>query len=144
MDLSLRAWSRLLTIGALVGLLAAVFAGAAIGLSGDDTPVLQSGVHPSAPSEKLEELIGGDDEFVSSRTAGDNPLDVTHAGQLQAKAMQAAKKLGKPGNPSGPQTFNSAWTACMAMPLLWQICWLLVGLGSSYGEETITCWTCQQ
>jgi uncharacterized repeat protein (TIGR01451 family) len=117
MDLSFRAWRRLLTIGALVGLLAAVFAGAAIGLSGDDAPVLQAGVQPSAPSEKLEELLGEDDEFVSSRTAGDNPLDVTHAGQLQAKAMQAAKQLDKANNPSGPTTFNSAWTALGPNPI---------------------------
>ena len=43
MEPSFRAWRRLLTIGALVGLLATVFAGAAIGLSGDDTPSYRPG-----------------------------------------------------------------------------------------------------
>src|SRR5450631_2478768 len=32
--------------------------------------------------------------------------------------------------------------ACMAMPLLLPICWLLVGLGSLCVGRTITYWTC--
>jgi len=117
MHTSLRALSRLLSAAALVGLLATVLVAAAIGLGGDDSPVLLPGAQPSAPSEKVEELLGEDEEFTDRRTAGDNQLDNTRVGQLNAYAMVAAKKLSKAGIPSGPQTFDNAWTALGPNPI---------------------------
>jgi uncharacterized repeat protein (TIGR01451 family) len=74
-------------------------------------------VQPSAPSEKLDELIGEDDAFTSRRTAGDNQLDITQVGALNAHAMVAAKQLEKQGIPSGPQTFNGAWASIGPNPI---------------------------
>ncbi|HEY3207217.1 MAG TPA: sialidase family protein [Gaiellaceae bacterium] len=119
MEPSLRAWRRLLTIGALVGLLAAVFAGAAIGLSGDDIAPYQQGTSPlKLDEEQEEELLEQDLAFVTRRTAGDNPLDQTKVGELNAKAMLAGKRLAKSGIPHpGPTTFDSTWTTLGPNPI---------------------------
>jgi photosystem II stability/assembly factor-like uncharacterized protein len=115
---SLWAWRRLLTIGALAAVLAAVFAGAAIGLSGDDIAPYQPGAAPLKLDEQQEEeLLEQDLAFVTSRTAGDNPLDQTKVGQLNAKARKAAKQLAKNPAPSGPTTFDSAWTTLGPNPI---------------------------
>ena len=52
MEGSLRAWRRLLAVCAFAGVLAAVFAAAAIGLSGDDGPLYTPGTPSIAPSDR--------------------------------------------------------------------------------------------
>jgi uncharacterized repeat protein (TIGR01451 family) len=81
------------------------------------TPVLQPGTHYPALDEDAEKaLIEQDRAFVAGRTAGDNPLDVAHAGQLRAKAAHDAKTLGKTAPASGPATFSGAWAAMGPQP----------------------------
>ncbi len=71
----------------------------------------------SALDEKSEEaLIEQDRAFVAGRTAGDDPLDVQHAGQLRAKAAHAAKQVGKTAPASGPTTFAGAWSSAGPRP----------------------------
>ena len=118
MHTSLKACKRLLGFGFLAGIVAMVLVGAAIGLGGDDGPFYQPGTQSIAPSDKLEELSGGDDEFTGRRIAGDNPLDATRVGELNARAMVAARQLAKQGIPSGRQTFDSAWTTLGPNPIV--------------------------
>src|SRR4051794_23338432 len=85
---------------------------------GPDAPVLKPGAHNPAIDEEAEhELIEQDRAFVAGRTAGDNPLDVAHAGQLRAKAAHDAKNVGKTAPPSGPATFAGAWAGVGPAPV---------------------------
>src|SRR4029450_5712500 len=96
MQAAFRHWLR---AGPLVGVLLAVSAGTPFGVGqvrggGGDTPTLRVGATSLAPEEaKDEELLQRDLEFMSRRTAGDNQLNNTQAGQLRAAAAHAAKAL---------------------------------------------------
>ena len=72
---------------------------------------------PGARRGAEEQLLEQDRAFVAGRTAGDNPLDVAHAGQLRAKAAHDAKSVGKTAPPSGPATFNGAWAGVGPAPI---------------------------
>ena len=63
------------------------------------------------------ELLERDLAFITSRTAGDNPLDVQHAAQLRAKAAHDAKKLAKTTPPAGPTTFGGSWAQVGPAPI---------------------------
>src|SRR5438876_7084152 len=98
MESIFRACKRLVGVGALVGLLATVLVGAAIGLGGDDIAPYRAGAQPLTLAEESEEqLLEQDIAFTTRRTAGDNPLDITRVGELNAKARLAAKRLAKAG-----------------------------------------------
>src|SRR5919206_565235 len=104
--------SRWLLLGALTTLLLALLAGGALGVtgSGSSSPKLLPGTtYPVLDEEAEGELFEQDQAFVAGRTAGDDPLDIAHAGQLRAKAAHDAKQLGKGAPPSGPATFSGAW-----------------------------------
>jgi uncharacterized repeat protein (TIGR01451 family) len=110
---------RLLQSGVLVGALAAVLVGGAIALGGDDTPSYTPGTAPPKLSDTGEEaLLQYDLEITGRRTAGDNPIDIVKAGQLRAKAANAAKELQKQGIPSGATTFKAGWTALGPNPIV--------------------------
>ena len=107
-------------LGVLTLALVALLGGAAYAAFdwGPDAPVFKPGTHYPALDEKSEEqLIEQDRAFVAGRTAGDNPLDVAHAGQLRAKAAHDAKSVGKTAPPSGPATFNGAWAGVGPAPV---------------------------
>src|SRR5262245_8671435 len=93
----------------------AVAAALAVGGSGPvskdgDTPVLQGGMQPLSLVENEEYRYESDQAFMSRRTAGEFPLDVTQAGALRAEAARAAARLRKEGTPTpGPETFTGAW-----------------------------------
>ena len=119
MEPGFRAWRRLVSVAALATLLAGVLVGTAIGLSGDEIAPYRAGAQPLALDEEGEQqLLERDFAFSSRRTAGDNPLDITRVGELNAKAMLAAKRLEKAGIPSaGPATFESAWMTLGPNPI---------------------------
>jgi len=119
MGMGFRALRRLVGVAGLAGLLATVLVGAAIGLSGDDIAPYRAGAQPlTLDEEGEEELLELDLAFVTRRTAGDNPLDSTRVGELNAKARLAAKRLAKAGIPSaGPQTFDAGWTTLGPNPI---------------------------
>src|SRR5258708_37812868 len=120
MDRSIfRALPRLLSSGALVAVVAAVLVGGAIAVGGDDTPTYQAGAVPLKLNDDREQaLLAQDIAATSRRTAGDNPLDSVQVGQLDHQALMAAKKLQKRPPPSGPMTFNSAWTGLGPNPIV--------------------------
>ena len=102
---------------ALVAVLAAGGAPAGAAIRGD-VPQLRPGTeYPEIDEESEEHLFEQDRDFVAGRTAGDDPLDVAHAGQLRAKAAHAAKKLGKTAPPAGPATFSGAWSPTGPKPI---------------------------
>jgi uncharacterized repeat protein (TIGR01451 family) len=105
---------RWLVLGVLTALLLGLLAGAALAVTGAGSsakqPKLLPGTsYPAIDEEAEHQLFEQDRAFVAGRTAGDNPLDVAHAGQLRAKAAHDAKTLGKTAPPSGPATFSGAW-----------------------------------
>jgi uncharacterized repeat protein (TIGR01451 family) len=129
MDFStLRRRPRLLVTGAVVAALIAVAAGAALGIVGSDDPVHRAGTDPKTRSEfgraplseagSSAELMARNAFFMSRRTAGANPLDATQAGIARAEGEKEAKALRKGTSPSGPTTFDSAWTGLGPNPIV--------------------------
>jgi uncharacterized repeat protein (TIGR01451 family) len=116
---------RLLGVGTLVGLLAIVFVGGAIALGGDDGPAGPGATQLRLDEGQEEQLLEQDLAFVTRRTAGDKPLDISEVGKLRHQAVNArniaaknAKLLGKEQIASGVQTFNSPWTALGPNPIV--------------------------
>src|SRR5579864_1349944 len=66
--------------------------------------------------ETEAQLLALDNQYVSSRTAGDMPLSVEQAGALRSAAAGQAKLL-KDAPPAGPATFNGAWTGIGPSPI---------------------------
>ena len=64
------------------------------------------------------ELMARNAFFMSRRTAGTNPLDATQAGIARAEGEKEAKALRKGTSPSGPTTFDSAWTGIGPNPIV--------------------------
>jgi uncharacterized repeat protein (TIGR01451 family) len=107
-------------LGVLTLALLAMLGGAAYAAFdwGADAPTLQPGTrYPALDEETEKQLLEQDRAFVAGRTAGDDPLDVAHAGQLRAKAAHDAKTVGKTAPPSGPTTFGGAWSAIGPNPV---------------------------
>ncbi|MEA2305879.1 MAG: hypothetical protein QOH43_3159, partial [Solirubrobacteraceae bacterium] len=108
-------------VGALMVLVLAVLTGGGLAVAslGPDDPTYV----PGTPFPKLDEvqeqqLLERDQEFVADRTAGDNPLDIAHAGQLRAKSAKAAKGLAKSPPPAtGPSTFTGGWSSVGQRPI---------------------------
>ena len=117
---------RWAVVGVLVAALVAIAAGSALGISGD--AIFDRGQKAKTPSEfgtaplteagSTAELLARNDFFMSRRTAGTIPLDNQQAGALRAEAARTAARLRKEGTPpSGPATFNSAWTGIGPNPI---------------------------
>ncbi|HEX4689587.1 MAG TPA: hypothetical protein VH276_02790 [Solirubrobacteraceae bacterium] len=107
-------------LGMLTVALLAMLGGAAFAAFdwGPDAPALHPGTrYPALDEESEKQLLAQDREFVAGRTAGDNPLDVGHAGQLRAKAAHDAKGVGTTAPPAGPATFNGAWAGVGPAPV---------------------------
>ena len=66
--------------------------------------------------ETEAQLLALDNQYVSSRTAGDMPLSVEQAGALRSAAAGQANLL-KDAPPAGPTTFNGAWTGIGPSPI---------------------------
>src|SRR6266540_2756037 len=112
--------TRALSFGILAAALAAVLAGGAIGVAGDDGPLYTPGATSLKVDEEAEEaLLEQDLAYTSRRTAGDNQLDSVKAGALRGAALKAAKKLAKSGIPAaGPTTFNANWAGLGPNPIV--------------------------
>jgi uncharacterized repeat protein (TIGR01451 family) len=85
-----------------------------------DTPTLARGAQSldnQLNDETEARLLALDSQFVASRTAGDTPLSIEQAGALRSAAAKAAKNL-KHAPPSGPTTFNSAWSGIGPDPIV--------------------------
>jgi uncharacterized repeat protein (TIGR01451 family) len=121
----LNVFLRWLRATAAVSVFAAVVAVAAFAVAGagpgdGDTPTLAAGAQTLTQDEEGEEaLLQRDLAFMSSRTAGDIPLDNQQAGALRGEAARAAARLRKEGTPtSGPATFTGAWTQIGPNPIV--------------------------
>src|ERR1051325_8756595 len=82
-----------------------------------DAPVMIPG------SEPLGEDEGGDDELINadyilSREAGDNPLEVGQAAQLRTAAAKQSVKIPQGPNPSTVQTFTAPWAGIGPSPII--------------------------
>src|SRR3954451_14575089 len=76
-----------------------------------DTPFLKAGQRPPDLDEEAEErLLELDKEFIANRTAGDQRLQVQHAGALRSRAARDRHGLRHTRPASGPAIFNGAWT----------------------------------
>jgi uncharacterized repeat protein (TIGR01451 family) len=83
-----------------------------------DAPFLKPGTHPPDLDEAAEErLLELDKEFIANRTAGDERLDVWHAGALRSRAAHDRGGMSRTRPPSGPATFNGAWTSVGQTPI---------------------------
>ena len=117
-----RGMRRWLILGVLTALLGGLLTGGALAVtggtgSGGKQPKLLPGTqYPAIDEESEEALFEQDRAFVAGRTAGDNPLDIAHAGQLRAKAAQDAKSLAKTKPATGPSTFAGAWSPTGPQP----------------------------
>ena len=116
----LRASWRAVCAFAAAGVFAFVLVGPALGAFNwpGDTPRLRPGAHPPNLDEEAEErLLELDKEFIANRTAGDQRLEVQHAGSLRSRAARERHGMGHTKPPSGPATFNGAWTALGPSPM---------------------------
>ena len=96
-----------------------VFGGSAIAFSGDDTPTLRPGAMPKEGDEAAEARLRElDIASTDNRTAGDNPLDVSHAGELRRLAARAARKLARHAPGDGPHTFAGEWSSLGPNPIV--------------------------
>jgi uncharacterized repeat protein (TIGR01451 family) len=96
-----------------------VFGGSAIAFSGDDTPTLRPGATPKEGDEAAEARLRElDISSTDNRTAGDNPLDVSHAGELRRLAARAARKLARHAPGDGPHTFAGEWSSLGPNPIV--------------------------
>src|SRR5690349_2665406 len=83
-----------------------------------DTPFLKAGQRPPDLDEAAEErLLELDKEFIANRTAGDERLDVWHAGALRSQAAHDRRGMSHTRPQSGPATFNGAWTSVGQTPM---------------------------
>src|SRR2546430_2828358 len=74
-----------------------------------DTPTLSPGAQIPEPDDETEaRLLLLDQQFISTRTAGDVPLSVEQAGALRRAAADQAKAL-KNASAAGPTTFSGNW-----------------------------------
>ena len=74
-----------------------------------DTPTLSPGAQIPEPDDETEaRLLLLDQQFISTRTAGDVPLSVEQAGALRRAAADQAKAL-KNAPAAGPTTFSGNW-----------------------------------
>jgi uncharacterized repeat protein (TIGR01451 family) len=87
--------------------------------SGDgDTATLAPGAQiPELDDETEARLLLLDQQFISTRTAGDVPLSVEQAGALRKAAADQAKAL-KNASASGPATFSGNWGALGPNPIV--------------------------
>ena len=83
-----------------------------------DTPTLAPGTTIPDQNDDLEaRLLELDQQFISTRTAGDVPLTVDQAVALRKAAADQAKLLKNPP-PPGPTTFGGAWSALGPNPIV--------------------------
>lgn len=76
-----------------------------------DAPFLKAGTRPPDLDEAAEErLLELDREFIADRTAGDQRLDVWHAGALRSRAARDRHGMSHTRPQAGPATFTGAWT----------------------------------
>ena len=82
-----------------------------------DAPVMIPGSEPLGEDEGGDdELINGD--YVLSREAGDNPLEVGQAAQLRTAAAKQSVKIPQGPNPSTVQTFTAPWAGIGPSPII--------------------------
>jgi uncharacterized repeat protein (TIGR01451 family) len=117
----LRGVWRKACVAVLVGLFAFGAAGPAFGNVfdwGPDVPLLRPGAHPPNFDEAAEQrLLEFDREFIANRTAGDDRLQVQHAGSLRSRAAFDRRHLSHTRPPAGPATFTGAWTGLGPSPI---------------------------
>jgi len=86
-----------------------------------DAPVFIPGTpFPDTGQDDAAKLIAVNDDFILSRTAGDNPLSVEQAGRQRSNGASKADgiKKGKEGLPTGSATFNSQWAPIGPNPII--------------------------
>ena len=113
------------SLGALLVSLALAVAGAGPGLaqapaapSGEDNAALAPGTDiPDQNDETEARLLLLDQQFISTRTAGDVPLSVEQAVALRKAAADQAKLLKNPPL-AGPTTFAGTWGALGPNPIV--------------------------
>jgi photosystem II stability/assembly factor-like uncharacterized protein len=127
---------RWLRAVSLTSALAALFAVAAVAATGGGSappstttgataldpslaaPILLPGATPIIDeSSENEELLARDNEGLSNRLAGDQPLDGMTAGHLRAIAAKAAHSRPHGNAPSGPTTFTGPWVSSGPDPI---------------------------
>src|SRR5207302_6143714 len=83
-----------------------------------DTPTLSPGAQIPEPDDETEaRLLLLDQQFISTRTAGDVPLSVDQATALRKAAADQAKGL-KNAPAAGPTTFAGSWSALGPNPIV--------------------------
>ena len=83
-----------------------------------DAPVLIPGTpYPELDDETEARLLALDQMFITRRTAGDTRLSVEQAGEQRAKGAGEADEIKKAPKPTGPITFNTAWTSIGPSPI---------------------------
>src|SRR5438128_144915 len=83
-----------------------------------DTPTLSPGAQIPEPDDETEaRLLLLDQQFISTRTAGDVPLSVEQAGALRKAATDQAKAL-KNAPAASPTTFSGNWGALGPNPIV--------------------------
>lgn len=85
-----------------------------------DNPTVQKGAQSldgQLPDDVEARLLALDNQFVSTRTAGDRQLSLEEAGKDRSEAAGEAESL-KHQTPSGPVTFNTAWTGIGPDPIV--------------------------
>jgi len=83
-----------------------------------DTPTLSPGAQIPEPDDETEaRLLLLDQQFISTRTAGDVPLSVEQAGALRKAAADQAKAL-KNAPAASPTTFSGNWGALGPNPIV--------------------------
>src|SRR3989440_4215463 len=114
-----RAFSGLLvTLSFRVGGAAPVLARPPPPPSDGDTPTLAPGTTiPELDDETEARLLLLDQQFISTRTAGDVPLSVEQAGAMRKAAADQAKAL-KNAPAAGPTTFTGNWGALGPNPIV--------------------------
>jgi len=113
----LRALSALFVSFAMVVSFAGSGAAVRVPAPVGDAPVLIPGSEPLGEDEGGDDIIISDD-YVLSREAGDNPLDVGAAAQLRTASVNKAGNIRTQPIPSGTVTFNSAWTGIGPSPII--------------------------
>jgi uncharacterized repeat protein (TIGR01451 family) len=83
-----------------------------------DAPVLIPGAQPQNEEEDGGDQVLINDDYILSRTAGDQPLTIEQAGQLRSTGADKAAKIKSGPRPSATQTFNSAWAAIGPSPII--------------------------
>ena len=84
-----------------------------------DTPILVPGTHPLRVDDAAEQrLLELDKRDTSNRIAGDVQLTEDQIASLRMAAADIASQQKHHGPPSGPATFNTAWSAIGPDPIL--------------------------